>query len=259
MKLIIPKLSRFDKEKGIKLPNTISLDLAEFIGIHIGDGHLGYREEKTEYILQLSGHLIKDKIYHEKFTSCLFRKLFNLKISPKITSINVIGYQFCSKGLFFFLKNNFNLPVGKKSDLIKIPNIFFQDRELLTSCLRGIIDTDFYFFSDKRRPEVGAWFAGRRLVCDLEKGFKRLGFNPKVYFDRGYFDKRTKKYYNRHKISIRKRTDIENWFKNIRTHHPVKYIKYKYWKDGIHLKDKDIIDNAQILERIAPMLYRPNH
>lgn len=258
-KLKFPEVSIFDKKKDLKFPSILSEGLAEIVGIHIGDGHLGFRKNrKGSYLFQLGGHLIKDKIYYEKFITPLLKNLFNLKVSPKMICGSIYGYQIYSKGLLFYLKNNFNLPVGKKFMAIDVPKIFFKNKNLLISCIRGIIDTDFYVSFDENFPEVGGWFAGEKLVKTLESVLNNLKFKVKTRYNDKYFDKRTNKYYTRHHISLRGIENFGKWFKTIQTHHPVNYIKYKYWKNGFCLKDKNIITNPQLMDWIAPELYRSN-
>lgn len=221
-----------DKKRKIQLPK-LTEKIAELVGIHIGDGHLGNRPIKNEYLFQITGHSEKDRQYYDTFVVPLINELFNVKprlnIKKNEKTINIRVY---SKGVFTYLNNEFSLPIGKKK-CIRIPEQFFNSNELLSACLRGIIDTDFFFSLNEKHNIIGAWFSEKTLVRDINKGLSQLGIKSTTYYDRGYLDKRTNKYYNRHKIHISRKNDILAWYEKIGTHHPHMQIKYNKWKEPI--------------------------
>ena len=57
------KFSKNDINRNIKIPKILTKELAEFVGIMIGDGHLGYYENKdakypyVHYEIRISGNL----------------------------------------------------------------------------------------------------------------------------------------------------------------------------------------------------------
>ena len=231
--LLIPNFSCHDKKKGICFPETLTEDLAEFVGLHIGDGHLGHRMSKDSYLFQIGGNAKTDSIHYDNFIVPLIRRLFNISVKPKLLSGgSVYGFQIYSKGLFQFLKENFNLPTGSKKN-ITIPEVVSKDNNLLAACLRGVIDTDFFFSYNSKGPELSAWFGSKSLVKSLEVSFLSLGFEPLVYYDIDAYHKKAKKFYRRHKITIRKKRDIEKWIKEIGTHHPKFRQRYTEWKKSI--------------------------
>ena len=106
--------SAYDKKRSVKFP-PISEDLAELVGIHIGDGCLGGRTNRKEFLFQVSGHSLKDRYYCEKNVIPLIESLFG--IEPKIRfkkSERTLEIRVFSKGVFNFLRATFDLPVGKK-------------------------------------------------------------------------------------------------------------------------------------------------
>ena len=223
--------SAYDKMRGVRFP-SVSEDLAELVGIHIGDGHLGGRKHRDEFLFQISGHSVKDKEYYENFVIPLIKVLFNIEPTRRFKkSERTLEIHVYSKGVFNFLTRAFDLPIGKKKG-IRIPGVFFTSESLLKSCLRGIIDTDFFFSLDKKHVYLGAWFSEKSLVNDLEKAFSQLGIKAKVYYDRGYLDVRTGKYYNRHRIFISTRKDLDSWYHLIGSRHPSIISRYGSWKAG---------------------------
>jgi len=210
----------------------ISEDLAELVGIHIGDGHLGSRTHRKEFLFQISGHSVKDKEYCEGFVIPLIKKLFNIEPGRRFKKTErTLEIHVYSKGVFNFLTTTFDLPIGKKKG-IRIPRMFFASDGLLKACLRGIIDTDFFFSLDKKHVFLGAWFGEKSLVKDLEKAFSQLGIKAKVYYDRGYLDARTGKYYNRHRIYLSTQRNLSSWYDLIGSHHPLMISRYQCWKTG---------------------------
>ena len=77
------KFSKRDLEKGIKLPKKLTPNLAEIIGLHIGDGHLGYRIDKKQFVLQLMGDPKTEKLHYDKHIKKLWKKVFNIDVPLK--------------------------------------------------------------------------------------------------------------------------------------------------------------------------------
>ncbi len=244
--------SRHDVKTKIKIPRKLDESLCELVGMYLGDGHISCREG-NKYLFQICGHIVKDKVYYERFVKNTLKSLFNIEKDPKYFQSNTFGYMIHSKGVVSFISQRFGFKLGKKEASIGIPKELFKNNKFLISCLRGIIDTDFYLCFDDKFPELGGWFSTKNLVKDIEKSLIHLGFNPKTRYDTKYFDKRTGKIYTRHHIRIRGKENVDKWFSLIKTHHPVLYTKYTYSKKGIYLKDKDIISNSKILE-LAPVV-----
>ena len=66
-------LSDYDKRRNLKFPKELSEDLAELCGIHIGDGYLGFRKHRNEYLVQCAGHPVHEKEYYDKHISKLWK------------------------------------------------------------------------------------------------------------------------------------------------------------------------------------------
>ncbi len=126
-------------EHKIKLPDINSKNFAEFYGIMLGDGCI---------YSNLSGLCITcnrttDESYLKDYVAKLAYSLFNIKpkiyISKRYNAIRCVLY---SKKISKFLIN-LGFPRGKKiSGNLKIPNKFFNNKELISSCIRGLADTD---------------------------------------------------------------------------------------------------------------------
>jgi hypothetical protein len=90
------KLSHYDKIKDLKFPNKLTPELAEEIGIHIGDGFLSKR--RNEYRLKGAK---SEKEYYNYFLKKLYKKLYNLNINLKEYE-NTYGFEIGSQGLWTF-------------------------------------------------------------------------------------------------------------------------------------------------------------
>ena len=116
-----------NKTQKISLPKYISKELAEFIGILAGDGHIS----GTNYHISVTGHRIDDEEYTRKYISSLFTSLFGLRPSIRIQlHNNTIKCVVNSKALFEYLTQTFYLPIGKKKGKLLIPRQIFSNAKL---------------------------------------------------------------------------------------------------------------------------------
>ncbi|MCR4311443.1 MAG: hypothetical protein NUV54_02650, partial [Candidatus Taylorbacteria bacterium] len=136
------KLSSPFNARKIFLPQLCP-DLAEFVGIVLGDGGI----QKRQIIITL--HKEDDKAY-SRYVVRLINKLFRVKpsIVPRsgkkavdIILSRVASVQFLqSKGLF----------VGDKvKRQVDVPKWIKESKTFESSCLRGLFDTDGCFYVDK--------------------------------------------------------------------------------------------------------------
>src|SRR3989344_2253298 len=75
------KPSWADIKRGINIPDKMSEDLAEEIGIHIGDGSLYSHIDKKgwgNYRYTVSGDLTNEYFYHKEHIGKLMKKLYNI-------------------------------------------------------------------------------------------------------------------------------------------------------------------------------------
>ncbi|MCX6712382.1 MAG: hypothetical protein NT041_01670, partial [Candidatus Vogelbacteria bacterium] len=179
----------FDKEKSkilykrkkITLPARSS-DLAEFVGIMIGDGGV------APYHISITLNSKTDFEY-SKYVCRLLKKLLN--VSPKIyrdkdsLAMNLIIHRielvdFCQKiGLKKGnkLKQNLDLP-----DWVKESDKFFL------ACLRGLFDTEGSVFIHRYKsggkmyhyPKMSFTSRSEALIKSVWKALKKFGFNARI-------------------------------------------------------------------------------
>ena len=226
-------LSAFDLKKSIKLPEMLTSDLAEEIGIHLGDGFLS--DKKYEY--RLKGN--KDEMdYYNFFIRNLYKNLFNLNVNVKEYE-TTYGFEIYSKGIWEFKTKLLKIPPGKKND-ISVPNIVkVNDINILSSFIRGIFDTDgcvrfksTYGF-EKHYPVIEMAMLPKKLVFGILEILNMLGFEPYLYQDKkGYWH-----------IVLNGYERIERYSKLIGWNNPKHLKKVTSWKENYPNLGKNVVIN----------------
>src|SRR3989344_2989388 len=134
------------------------------------------------YSVRIAGDYEKDKDYHLNCILPLCVNLFNTNIRVRKHSNNERFICLDSKELI-----NFLISIGLKSgDKIKnkvsIPSWIFENKEYLSACMRGLIDTDgsVYRMSKKDFKLLRIDFTNHnpKLLNDARLAFIKLGFHP---------------------------------------------------------------------------------
>ncbi|MAH07571.1 hypothetical protein CMI38_04975 [Candidatus Pacearchaeota archaeon] len=119
----------------------VNEDIAELMGIILGDGNIYVDESNGHYQLRITGHLSNDKDYHEKFIKDLFWRIFKKELKVKCYENRRVLYYYGKEIICELLK--LGLVSGNKlKNNINIPTWIFSNKEYMKSCLRGLIDTD---------------------------------------------------------------------------------------------------------------------
>lgn len=133
------------KCKPINKPK-FSKDLAEFVGITLGDGGITNRQ------LTITLNCIDDKEYG-KFVANLMRKLFKVHVGiffDKKGSVN--RYSISRTELIRFCIEKLGLKKGNKiKQQVDIPDWIKRNKLYSISCVRGLFDTDGCVFNHRYR------------------------------------------------------------------------------------------------------------
>ena len=155
----------------------IDEDLAEDVGIHIGDGSMNFYSGIGCYTVAC--HWIDDKEYIDSYVSKLIEKIYGIKPKLRIWSKGTYGFIIYSKDVVNFKSQVLNLPLGPKKN-IKIPEIICKDERLLKSCLRGLIDTDGCLYLEKKYgklyPRIIFTNTSKPLVFQVKNCLEKFGF-----------------------------------------------------------------------------------
>ncbi len=157
-----------------------SEELAEFIGIVLGDGGL----TKDQCVITL--HIIDDIDYSEyvrKLANRLFEANATIASYPKHTVIKVI----ISGIKFIEMLKSFGLFVGNKmSHKVDMPDWIKENIDYLRACMRGLYDTDGTAFTHKHSVlghqyvhfGVGFCSASKPLYDSFAEGMRKFGIKP---------------------------------------------------------------------------------
>jgi len=196
------KLNSWGKQKGGSLskskPKEVKLlleqrdeNLAELIGIILGDGNLYVNSNHGVYLVRVSGHALDDKEYLTTHVSGLFRSLFNkvpsLYLHSKPDEHNELFVQVQSKDLIHTLVHHGLLIGNKVQNNVSVPRWILDNRSFMAACVRGLLDTDGCVApKTKKHPLPSIWFSSS--IPNLRKDFsfmlKQLGFSPSKWTQR---------------------------------------------------------------------------
>lgn len=216
----------------------LNKELAEEIGIHIGDGSLGIYEKTGHYDYTITGGL-EDKTYLLEFVVLLMHKLYNLK--PYIQenkNYNYIMLKYVSKALIIW-KQNMGLPVGPKNDIRIPPQI--AESNFVLDCLRGIFDTDgsiSFKKRDKKRnyyPVVKLSSKSKNLIKQIDEILKKEGIISNIQYNVIRNDKRGfSSVIN--ELHINGENGLNKFIKKIGFSNQKHLTKYFLWKKEGYLK-----------------------
>lgn len=222
------EFSLADKKKGITVPNELTEELAEDIGLHIGDGAIEIKKNRKSpiSITHSSNKYEKD---HLEYVITLKKKLYNICNYRIVKRNNGRGLSFCSLVISTFYASVFDIPWGKKKDL-DVPYIIknSKNKNMIISFIRGLVDTDFGLILrnkyGKIYPSMEGASSSKKLILSLSYLFDILGIKHYTYYNEKTFDKRTNKTYTRHKIIVNG-FDRVSYFLNIIKPKNSKYIR----------------------------------
>jgi len=211
--------------RNISLPEKMTSDLAEEIGLHLGDGSMNYYNGKGLY--QLRGHMEDDKSHYSSRIQPLYKKLFDIDVNLRdMPSTGVHGFQIWSNDLVNFKKNILGLPLGPKHDFL-IPNIIIENDEFSKSFLRGYFDTDGCLYLENKRgklyPRIEMVSISEKFIKQLENIILRLGF--RVTYEKR--DDLVRHKFAIHKLSIRGNEMTKKWFLEIKPNNSKHVNKFK--------------------------------
>ena len=173
--------SHYDHRRGIKLPLEMTPELAEEIGMHIGDGTLPVKK----YGYSLRGD-IQEEGYYTNHVQPLYKKVFGIE-TRLLRRPPICGIEFDSKAIFEFKSKVLGLTIGEKKGKIRVPQqvLDSDNPTVFRALLRGIVDTDgcFYISKKRRYPSIHIVILSKPLIRDLDYMLHCLGFTPDTDID----------------------------------------------------------------------------
>jgi len=194
--------------KSIEKPH-FSKELAEFVGIMMGDGGI------TRYQIKVSLNREDDKEYGY-FVENLIKKLFSVPVARHYRKDSLEMNLVVSRiELVKFCNRKLGLKIGNKLEQkLDIPRWIKNNIEYQKSCLRGLIDTDGCLFYERHKIKNKV-YSYRRLNFTSYSSvlrssvfflFKKLNMSPKIR--------------NNRSVQIENKDEINQYFAIIGTHNP---------------------------------------
>ena len=193
-----------------------SVDLAELLGIMIGDGHL------SVYQVSVTTNSITD-LEHAEFVKKLFVKLFSLPVSISEKRFeNAVNVVVSSKNLVGFL-HSCGMPIGNKIDNgLAVPIWIFKNIQFQKAFIRGLFDTDGCIYLDKHKIKNKIYnhvgWTITSYASKLREGIiailVNLDFSPTHTS-------------SQKSVFLRRQGEIKRYFSEIGSHNPKHLIRYK--------------------------------
>jgi hypothetical protein len=192
-------------------------DLAEFVGILLGDGGM------TKNQMTITLHYMDDMEYAD-YVIKLIKRNFDLVASKhKKNGCNVFNIRISRVGLVDYLTDKFGLKTGNKvKQQVDIPKWIRKKTSFQIFCLRGLVDTD------------GSLFIHRYKSSGKIYNYKKIDFTSRsAPLLKSASDILTKLMIN-HRITndtyslrIEAKKDVERYFSIVGTHNPKHWKRYK--------------------------------
>lgn len=171
--------TKFATLKNIKLPE-FSDELAEFLGILFGDGHLSLYQVS---ITTNSETDIDHALFTQKIIHGLFGFMPSIKNKKGENTVNIVA---SSKKMVSFL-SELGMPIGNKiKKSLRVPPWIFKRNSYKKAFIKGLFDTDgcIYIDTHKNKDKVYKYFGwtitsyAENFIIDIIKLLKDLGYSP---------------------------------------------------------------------------------
>lgn len=210
------------KQSGPFIPKQVQIPahstrLAEFVGILLGDGGLTRRQVYIT-LHKTDDHLFA--IYVKKMIKQLFKYEASLR-ERRGKKIVIITISRTNLVKFF---NKMGLPAGNKvKNQVDAPDWIKRKKDFIIPCLRGLLDTDGCFYTDKHKHKKTIYlncavnFTNRSLPLLLffKKNLEKFGFHP------------TQK--TKFSLFLRRENEILKYFGMIGSSNPKHLKKFKFY------------------------------
>lgn len=189
---------------GVKIPSKFSADLAEFIGIMLGDGSLTH--------FQVVVTLGNKEIVYARYVCDLIKKLFG--IEAKI-GVRVTGYCDVYIGSVRLTSYLFKMGLvrNKVKSQVDVPVWIMTKPEYMRACLRGFFDTDGSVYKLRFGNQISLCNASLPLLKSLQLMLLRLEYRPSSISLKNVY--------------LTRRQDLKRFFEEIGSNHPKKRNRLK--------------------------------
>jgi len=134
----------------LKIPGKIGPELAEVLGVHIGDGCMGryHSSGHTMYQVVFTASA-KEYWYYDSFIRPTIESVFGVRGRLYLRDDNTTRYHIGSKDLVSFLES-LGVPVGKKHDA-SIPPVILEEKQVIPY-IRGVYHAEGSLYHRYSKP-----------------------------------------------------------------------------------------------------------
>ena len=205
----------------------LTKELAEVIGIHVGDGSL--YKTNTGMAWEIRGDL-KERSYYENHLCHLLKDIFGIEITSKYRSggkNGVWGVRICNPDVINVLLEYSFVP-GTKTYTVSVPDYIFKSNlDIKRAFIRGLFDSDgcLNFMAingknEKNYPRIRFTFASKKLRDSLKLLLKDVGF---VSYSWDYMKE--------YSLCLAGKKKLSKWERDINPKNPKFLKKLNDWKN----------------------------
>lgn len=194
-----------------------STDLAEFIGIVLGDGTV------AKYQIAITLHCIDDNAYG-MYVRKLIHRLFDIPVGIHTdTKDHACTYAISRIQLVNYCVEKLGLKRGNKiKQQVEVPDWIKKSIALSVACLRGLVDTDGSVFSH-RYNVGGKWYSYKKLAFN-NSSLPLIDFAYDVLCELNIVCRKAR---GNKELRIDSIRDVAKYFQRIGSHNPKHLHRYK--------------------------------
>ena len=181
------------KRKDVRLPSEYSKELAEFLGIMLGDGHIS----KYQTIVTLG----TKELDYVQYVAELMSRLFGV---PATIIVEKNGYHDVYIGsidLTRWLRGH-GLVSNKVRDQVDVPGWITNDPEWMQAFIRGFFDTDGSIYRLRFGCQISLTNHSLPLLRSLRVMLSKLGYKPSEV--------------SAYRVYLTRRGDVKRFFEEVR-------------------------------------------
>lgn len=185
------KLRYQNRRNDIQLPKQ-SIQLAEFFGIMLGDGHISH--------FQTIVTLGTKELPYVQYVQKLMQELFKVKATISVKKSGYRDVYIGSTLITKWLKEQ-GLVENKVAAQVGVPKWIMSDKKYMEAFARGFFDTDGSVYNLRFGIQISLTNKSAPLLLALQDMLRKLGYKASEA--------------SAYKVYITKRKDVERFFKEI--------------------------------------------